>query len=140
MTEYVETEISKKARKSFLEKASEGSYHRDRYEGGSYDFNSEKKDIFMAGDIFDAKMMYHTLLEGVSYFDETLERLCFQFNLSDKELNELIKYRFRNCYGPEDMFSKDEDGLESGREITKNNYPKWCKDWGIEPDPDFPNW
>lgn len=140
MEEYVETEMSKRARKRFLEKASEGSYEKVRYERGSYDYDFEKKKRFMNGEEFDAKMMYHTLLEGVSYLDDTLERLCFQFNLNDKELNDLIKMRFRDCYGPENIFSKDKDGLESGIELTKSHYPKWCKDWGIEPDPNFPNW
>jgi len=63
-----------------------------------------------------------------SYYESQPQKITLA-----EDLNEIIKGRFRCHY-------QNFWDMDLGRKITKENYVKWCNKFGINSDPNFPDW
>jgi len=63
---------------------------------------------------------------------------CMRMNYSQEEVHEIIKARYRRQYLPENC--PNQEGFCGGLHLTMEGYPEWCKVFGINPDPNFPDW
>lgn len=75
---------------------------------------------------------------GVEEQELTILRRVIQWGLTQEEVQNLVKYRYRTCLGPEAF--QNQTGALSGINVTLKTYPKWCQLLGIAPDPKFPDW
>ena len=131
--EYIETELSKRARKIHLKSFLPNSIWGERCP----QFDSRKREQFLRvnGELDLEKMYsrYNRQKHILTFF----LRDCITFNLKDIQLDELIKLRFKDCYGPNDYQVGDSNTL---KKMAEEYYPCWCKDFEITPDPNFPDW
>jgi len=63
---------------------------------------------------------------------------CMRMNYSKEEVHEIIKARYRREFKPKNY--PNQDGFCGGLHLTMEGYPKWCEVFGINPDPNFPDW
>jgi hypothetical protein len=63
---------------------------------------------------------------------------CMRMNYSADEVHGIIKARYRRQYAPENC--PNQEGYCGGLHLTMTGYPEWCKVFGINPDPNFPDW
>ncbi len=133
--EYVETEMSKRARKFFLEICKLTSVERDNYDAGRYDYDSRLRvKLSDSSGNLDFNKVYEAL--GIEEQKFSLVKLSFQINLDDEEVRKTIEKRFSKCYNTTLLGITPDDG----REFTRKSYPLWCQDFEIQPNPNFPDW
>lgn len=122
--EYEETEVSKFA-KARIARDVERCLDKDILK---FSFNPEKRKRFSKDGQLDYQAVYESL--HPSYQEGELILKAVELNLTSKELDEILKFRFRELYS-------DCKNQESADFIVNMNYPIWCSDFGIEPDSDF---
>lgn len=133
MEKYVETKRSKWAREIHLRSFSFNSIWGERFP----QFDSRKRKQFLKADgELDLEKMY-SMYNRQKHILTFFLRDCITFNLKDVQLGELIKLRFRDCYGPNDYQVGD---LNTLRKMAEKYYSCWCKDFEITPDSNFPDW
>jgi len=132
--EYQETEMSKKARKILEREVPVGSFARREVDSLNY-------DRFLCDRVFDSE---GNLDIGKAYEQLGLEeqiyvllKRCVQWNLTEEQAHEIIKHRYRECFGPG---KGKQYGMTGGINMTIVNYPNWCQALEITPDLDFPDW
>ena len=133
-TEFQEKEMSKRA-KRIVEAAVPPDSQLAR-EFKIIRFNKRFRDrVYDAAGKLDLSKAYPML--GIENQETALLRVCVEWNLTEEEIHELIKHRYRQCYGPKE---RNQYGPFGGMNMTLSEYPKWCAHFGITPDPSFPDW
>lgn len=89
--------------------------------------------IFDKPGKFNVESAYELI--GVDNQFYCLLKRSVEGNLTEWQVNEVVQHRFRTYYGP-GSYESESVGLE----ISLEQYPIWCNDLRIKPDPNFPNW
>jgi len=84
----------------------------------------------------DYEKLYRAM--GVGDQETTILVSIIRLGMTPEEVHELVKYRFRTCNGPENDI--DQTGPTGGVNMTLLHYPRWCANFDIVPDPNFPDW
>jgi len=148
--EYVETEMSKRAKSKLREMVESGLIAPESPEGKNiksidYDLWGRKYYLKKNGGLDFSEIV--KTLRIVDEADYTLMKLCVKLNLDDKQLEESIKAFQRDTWGDLKYFfgvDKSKEAkqrfLEVGRERSKGHYKRFCDYFEITPDPNFPDW
>ena len=118
MVKYIETELSKRAKKIHLESIPFNSIWGERFPR----FDSQKREQFLRVDgELDLEKMYfrYNRQKHIATF---FLRDCITFNLKEIQLDGLIKLRFRDCYGPNDFQIGNPHNL---KKMAEKYYPGW---------------
>lgn len=146
---YIETKTSKREKKKLQELIQNGEISPTSNEGRLIERIGDDfflKQFYINNNELDLSKVVGTLRD-VDEADYTLRKLCVQLNLNDKQLGDSIKAFHKDMWGnPKYCFGSDKSKeaiqmyLETGRERVKKPYKNFCNYFGIEPDPNFPDW
>lgn len=119
---FVETPVSVRARERLREDQFLDESFRD------LKYNPEKRQDYTApsGEL-DVEEVYKSL--GADYEKGNLIFRCVELNLTEAEVRALIEHRHRRCYSGWPDADKRPD--------LKRIYISWCREFGVEPDPNF---
>jgi hypothetical protein len=137
-TEFKETEMSKKARKILENLVDTGEIHADSVWGReikTLKYNPNLIPQFSNKKGLDINKIYIETIRPYDGENILLLKRCIEFNLSEEEVHEVIKERYRDSYNPKACKNQD-----FAREAMQKFYPELCKDYEINPDKNFPDW
>ena len=137
MAETQETQMSIKAKDILEELVKSGQIHENSPHGRvikGLSYNPEKREeLFDQGTDFNITKAYGLIgLEEQQFY---LLKQAVECNLTEQQVGEVVKHRFRDNYGIE-SFGDNLGNLETARK----QYPSWCKQVSIKPDISFPDW